>query len=199
MGSALFWYCPDCGQQAITAGKAKRQAEPGSGSYFARDWLVVFEYEGGGWLERFRDEGKARKVAANPGRLRRKATSTTVIRCDRNGPWQVIYATDREGDVPGDCLATENEAELVGRAVVSRGSLFAVATEQNVDSRARALNYRVVRVDRPPLAQAKESGVTLASNPDALGQLHKLGELRDSGVITADEFESKKAELLRRV
>jgi hypothetical protein len=38
-----------------------------------------------------------------------------------------------------------------------------------------------------------------ATSPDALEQLHKLGELRAAGVLTDAEFEAKKAELLRRV
>lgn len=38
-----------------------------------------------------------------------------------------------------------------------------------------------------------------ATDPDALEQLRKLGELRSSGVLTEAEFEAKKVELLRRV
>jgi hypothetical protein len=34
---------------------------------------------------------------------------------------------------------------------------------------------------------------------DSLEQLRKLGELRDAGVVTAEEFEAKKAELLGRI
>lgn len=38
-----------------------------------------------------------------------------------------------------------------------------------------------------------------ASAPDPVDQLRKLAELRDAGILTADEFESKKAELLNRM
>lgn len=38
-----------------------------------------------------------------------------------------------------------------------------------------------------------------AASPDVLDQLQKLGELRDAGVITPEEFETKKPDLLRRV
>jgi hypothetical protein len=34
---------------------------------------------------------------------------------------------------------------------------------------------------------------------DVTDQLHKLGELRDSGVLTEEEFETKKTELLKRL
>ena len=35
--------------------------------------------------------------------------------------------------------------------------------------------------------------------PDAVDLLRKLGDLRDAGVLTEDEFAAKKAELLRRI
>lgn len=35
--------------------------------------------------------------------------------------------------------------------------------------------------------------------PDVMGQLKQLGELRDAGVLTPEEFDAKKAELLRRL
>lgn len=38
-----------------------------------------------------------------------------------------------------------------------------------------------------------------AAAPDTLAQLKQLGELRDAGVLTTEEFEAKKAELLERL
>ena len=38
-----------------------------------------------------------------------------------------------------------------------------------------------------------------AADPDAVDLLRKLGDLRDAGVLTEDEFAAKKAELLRRI
>jgi Short C-terminal domain len=38
-----------------------------------------------------------------------------------------------------------------------------------------------------------------ASAPDPVEQLRKLGELRDAGVISSEEFESKKRDLLDRI
>ena len=43
----------------------------------------------------------------------------------------------------------------------------------------------------PPTAAAPA-----ASNPDLLGQLKQLGELRDAGVLTDAEFEAQTAKLL---
>ncbi|WP_104087929.1 DUF4429 domain-containing protein [Arthrobacter sp. GMC3] len=39
----------------------------------------------------------------------------------------------------------------------------------------------------------------VAAAPDVMGQLQQLGQLRDAGVVTAEEFEAKKAELLNRL
>lgn len=47
-------------------------------------------------------------------------------------------------------------------------------------------------VSAPPAQQADGS-------TDVLEQLRKLGELRDSGVLTDEEFQAKKAELLKRI
>jgi membrane protease subunit (stomatin/prohibitin family) len=38
-----------------------------------------------------------------------------------------------------------------------------------------------------------------ATQDDPYAQLAKLAQLRDDGVISADDFEAKKAELLRRI
>lgn len=38
-----------------------------------------------------------------------------------------------------------------------------------------------------------------AAPGDVLGQVQKLGELREAGILTQEEFESKKAELLSRL
>jgi len=48
-------------------------------------------------------------------------------------------------------------------------------------------------VQAPPAAPA------VPAPPDVMTQLKQLGELRDAGVLTPQEFESKKAELLARL
>lgn len=56
------------------------------------------------------------------------------------------------------------------------------------------------RVEKAQLALAQGSGAASSSaEPDVLSQLQQLGQLRDAGVITEDEFEAKKAELLKRL
>ena len=46
---------------------------------------------------------------------------------------------------------------------------------------------------------AKTEAPAAAAEPDVLGQLEQLGKLRDAGVLTDSEFESKKSELLGRL
>jgi hypothetical protein len=57
------------------------------------------------------------------------------------------------------------------------------------------------REQRPagPSTGAPPDAVAPQPQPDVLVQLKQLGELRDAGVLTNEEFEAKKAELLTRL
>jgi hypothetical protein len=59
----------------------------------------------------------------------------------------------------------------------------------------RLIQQKIDDAHKPQVASAPLP----PSEPDALDQLKKLGELRDSGVITADEFDEKKRTLLDRL
>ncbi len=53
---------------------------------------------------------------------------------------------------------------------------------------------------QPPTAQPVHSASAPSpAGPDVYEQLRKLGELRDLGVVTGEEFEQKKRELLARI
>jgi hypothetical protein len=52
---------------------------------------------------------------------------------------------------------------------------------------------------RSRLHKAPESVVSVVPVDDPMEQIRKLGELRDAGLLTADEFEQKKQELLERI
>jgi Short C-terminal domain len=58
---------------------------------------------------------------------------------------------------------------------------------------------RPEEASRPETAALTSGSGGAPTQADALQQLAKLGELRDSGVISEAEFEAKKAELLRRI
>lgn len=46
---------------------------------------------------------------------------------------------------------------------------------------------------------APASAPSAPAQPDVMSQLRQLGELRDAGVVTQEEFDAKKAELLSRL
>ncbi|QQQ80827.1 PH domain-containing protein [Saccharothrix sp. 6-C] len=54
------------------------------------------------------------------------------------------------------------------------------------------------RLSSSPAPVATRSKPAVAE-PDVFDQLRKLGELRDAGIVTTDEFEAKKRELLARL
>ncbi|HEV2890688.1 MAG TPA: PH domain-containing protein [Frankiaceae bacterium] len=56
-----------------------------------------------------------------------------------------------------------------------------------------AMTAAAARTAAPPAPPAPPA------QPDVVDQLRRLGELRDSGIVTPEEFEAKKAELLGRL
>jgi hypothetical protein len=58
--------------------------------------------------------------------------------------------------------------------------------------------YEELEELRHPALPAR-TGANTGANSDPLEQLRKLGELRDAGVLSEDEFATKKAELLARL
>ena len=53
--------------------------------------------------------------------------------------------------------------------------------------------------ERMTAAHAPTSATAAVTPPDPMQQLRHLGELRDAGVLSTEEFETKKQEILRRV
>ena len=67
-----------------------------------------------------------------------------------------------------------------------------VVTEKqvpDVEQLRRAVEQAMAQRHRPVAAAP--------AAPDLLGQLEQLGKLRDAGVLTSEESEAKKSELLR--
>jgi Short C-terminal domain len=60
--------------------------------------------------------------------------------------------------------------------------------------RARLSQPATANADQAPAPPAE-----MTSRDDPIEQIKKLGELRDAGVLTDQEFESKKADLLSRL
>ena len=51
----------------------------------------------------------------------------------------------------------------------------------------------------PGAAAPAPAPVAASATPDPFEQLRKLGELRDAGILSTEEFEAKKAEILSRL
>lgn len=90
------------------------------------------------------------------------------------------------------------EAQRVESAPVPPLADAAVADKATVTDRAFDLVAGLLR-DRLPAAKTPSAETVLAPQVDVTDQLHKLAALRDAGVLTEQEFASKKAELLARL
>ena len=60
-------------------------------------------------------------------------------------------------------------------------------------------DYVRTRAASPSEVTGPAIATDVPSSGDAMEQLRKLGELRDAGVLTPEEFDAKKTELLSRL
>jgi hypothetical protein len=93
-------------------------------------------------------------------------------------------------------------------AIVSQGRVVLVANPVEGTLKPDAVEHVLEvasRVTPPPDVEGEGRQIQTAPSPppkeqaDLLEQLRKLGELRDQGVVTQEEFDAKKAELLDRL
>lgn len=49
------------------------------------------------------------------------------------------------------------------------------------------------------IAEQRRPAVAATPGPDLVGQLKGLAELRDAGVLSEEEFQNKKADILKRM
>lgn len=64
---------------------------------------------------------------------------------------------------------------------------------------ARLVTERTGQAAPPPVAPPPPAPAVPASQEDVFEALEKLGRLRDAGIVTPEEFEAKKKELLDRI
>lgn len=82
-----------------------------------------------------------------------------------------------------------------GRLLLT-GGLSIFAGGRGIRSKGK-LNVTYLKV---PVAVAPvPESAPIVEAPDAMAQLRQLAELRDAGVITAEDFETKKSEILARI
>jgi hypothetical protein len=109
------------------------------------------------------------------------------------------WTGQRNEDFPLDTITSisAGSGPLLGSITVFSGGAKAEIKQLNkADAKALADEVRNRLATRGVPQHAAEPQ---AAAPDALAQLKQLGELRDAGVLTNEEFEAKKAELLKRL
>ena len=132
-------------------------------------------------------------------------------------PWSVIVALEVEGPEQASQRVTVTRALAVGVFALaakkkSKAAVLIVRTQDGEEALFQTEKYtapelrtkltpfisqlRVAQAQSPaPVEAAKPSGV----DSDPVEQIRKLGELRDQGLLTPEEFEAKKTELLGRL
>lgn len=92
---------------------------------------------------------------------------------------------------------------LLGKIIVfASGNKAEIVNVQKADGKAisDAVRARLTEGSQSSPAPEQTRGSAAGeSQPDVYEQLAKLGELRNVGVLTDEEFETKKAELLSRI
>ena len=116
-------------------------------------------------------------------------------------PSRVLIAHGEEAralaphDVPPESVEGLEELEPGRLAAVLELVTAAVPAPEPEPAPAEAEQPDLARVG----SRAAGHGPAAAPPPDVVELLRKLGDLRDAGVLTEDEFAAKKAELLRRI
>ena len=80
-------------------------------------------------------------------------------------------------------------------------TIFASGNKTELKNVNKDDGKEIVDVVRARVTGPKATPPTTAgtAHPDIIGQIKQLGELKDAGVLSQQEFETKKAELLRRL
>jgi hypothetical protein len=84
-----------------------------------------------------------------------------------------------------------------GTIVTLNGSIMGIGPVQK--SHLRGEMNRLRNAIEVAASQTVHRADKSGAESDPVEQLRKLGDLRDAGVLSDDEFEGKKAELLRRI
>lgn len=79
-------------------------------------------------------------------------------------------------------------------------TIFASGNKTEIKNVNKDDGKEIVDLVRARLSAPKPPATaTSAGQPDIIGQIKQLGELKDAGVLSEEEFEAKKGELLRRL
>jgi Short C-terminal domain len=111
---------------------------------------------------------------------------------------KVRKATEALGSASPQVAAWAEEATQA-RNRVRQESANAHSEAERLSSRLTEVRTRVASPLRSPAEVASPPAEIATGKPDVFDQIHKLGELRDAGLVTPEEFEAKKADLLGRL
>ncbi|WP_460521165.1 SHOCT domain-containing protein [Humibacter antri] len=108
---------------------------------------------------------------------------------------------------------TQGEFAVIAAGLLAPGQRNSVGSKVNIAEQPNGIVFQKQDADKFNAFAAKvrelvshnlgpsnaQPEATIASTDDVFETLRKLGELRDAGIVTGDEFETKKAELLGRI
>ena len=148
---------------------------------------------GGGRRGDLRDLPEERRTGAEPAMRR------LIGALNEREPLLALAATDA-----GVVAATPERVLVAGAGPVAShrpdnvpADDLAGAAEQRPGRLAETID--LVRAARPDSMPGPAPASAVAATDDPVDLLRRLGELRDRGVVSAAEFDAKKAELLRRI
>jgi uncharacterized membrane protein YeaQ/YmgE (transglycosylase-associated protein family) len=101
------------------------------------------------------------------------------------------------GTVVGGVAAAVFGIEEAAPLFAIPGAIIVVIAYRRYVQRRGITGPEALRLPTRGVGVEKRGGES--SEADAMRRLRELGELRDAGVITPEEFETKKAELLSRI
>jgi len=187
------WTCPDCAEQVATDTSACPYCGYGAVAAAAARWGYCPVCGRSEW------EG-------------------AVGRCAACGAFFATAPPPTGGEVPSQTATSEDtapaqeesndrqpvssepaEADIAVEAPASAGQPPVVAQRLAAESDDTPLETEVLLPASDPAAATAVTGPTPALHPDGIALLRELAGLRDEGIITAEEFDTKKAEILRRL
>lgn len=153
--------------------------------------------------------GKAAAGVALPGRFGKAASAAVGAAFDSKKTYHHLRIDWADGKqsllkLP-DALFTHLELVLSDQRIANADPALASQSagevvQPSIADKTFDLVSGLVKDRFPSKAEApREIAATPATQVDVADQLHKLGSLRDAGILTDEEFATKKAELLARL
>jgi hypothetical protein len=111
----------------------------------------------------------------------------------------------RQEDFPYGCVSSvqTSTAMMSGKLTIfasgNKAEIKGVVPKERVSEIGDYVRGRIGESGAASARAAPVGGAAPEAAPSPAAQLREIGELRDAGLITPEEFESKKAEILARI